>query len=106
MIQSLGQLCGWPKLVSLPNPYFPTKKVVEQETSTLALEITLGKTKDEQPLMYKNRLQDFTTRLDFAIPVYQSINKGQPRDPKFRSTVWVAEISYTSQSTFPQNKSY
>jgi len=86
------------------NPYFPTKKAVEQEASTLALEIILGKTKDEGLLMYKYHLQDFTTRLGFAIPVYQSLNKGQPHHLKFRSTMWVAGINYTYQSTFPFQK--
>jgi len=55
---------------------FLQKKVAEQEASRLALEIILGKTKDEGPLMYKNSLQEFTTRLDFVIPVYQTINEG------------------------------
>jgi len=54
--------------------------------------------------MYKNRLQEFTTRSDFAIHVYLSINEGQPHDPKFRSIVWVVGISYTSQYTFSQKK--
>ncbi|CAJ1970834.1 unnamed protein product [Sphenostylis stenocarpa] len=56
------------------------------------------------PLMYKNRLQEFTSRSGIAIPVYQTVNEGQAHIPKFRSTVWVAGTSYTSQSTFPQKK--
>jgi len=54
--------------------------------------------------MYKNRLQEFTSRSGIANPVYQTVNEGQPHMPKFRSTVWVAGISYSSQSTFPQKK--
>jgi len=49
----------------------------------------------------ENHLQEFTTRSDFAIPLYQIVNDEQPHDPKFRETVWVTGISYTSQSTFP-----
>jgi len=49
-------------------------------------------------------LQEFTKRSSFAIPVYQTINDGQPHDRKFRATVWVAGISYTSQSTFLHKK--
>jgi len=66
---------------------FSQKKATEQEASGLALEISLGKTKDEGHLMYKNHLQKFTTRSDFAIHVYQYVNKEQPHDPRFRSTV-------------------
>jgi len=54
--------------------------------------------------MYKNRLHEFATRSGIAIPVYQTVSEGEPHNPKFRSTVWVAGISYTSQSTFPQKK--
>ncbi|KAG5035139.1 hypothetical protein JHK87_010049 [Glycine soja] len=37
-------------------------------------------------------------------PVYHTINEGQDHIPKFRSTVWVAEMRYTSPSTFSQKK--
>jgi len=54
--------------------------------------------------MYKNRLQEFTSRSGTEVPIYQTVNEGQPHIPKFRSTVWVAGISYTSESTFSQKK--
>ncbi|XP_027938695.1 double-stranded RNA-binding protein 4-like [Vigna unguiculata] len=56
------------------------------------------------PVMYKNRLQEFTSRSGTEVPIYQTVNEGQPHIPKFRSTVWVAGISYTSESTFSQKK--
>ncbi|XP_047152929.1 double-stranded RNA-binding protein 4-like [Vigna umbellata] len=55
-------------------------------------------------VMYKNRLQEFTSRSGNEIPVYQTINEGVQHIPKFRSTVRVAGIDYTSKSTFPQKK--
>jgi len=83
---------------------FPHIKAAKQEASKLAMETFLAKTRDERPLMYKNRLQEFTKRSGFAILVYQTVNDRQTLDPKFRATVWVAEISYTSQSTFPKKE--
>ncbi|KAG4953400.1 hypothetical protein AAZX31_14G067800 [Glycine max] len=55
-------------------------------------------------LMYKNRLQEFTSKSGINFPVYQTINEGQDHSPKFRSTVWVADMGYTSQSTFSHKK--
>uniref|UniRef100_A0A0R0KHH5 DRBM domain-containing protein n=1 Tax=Glycine max TaxID=3847 RepID=A0A0R0KHH5_SOYBN len=52
--------------------------------------------------MYKTRLQDFTSKSGIQFPVYHTINEGHI--PKFRSTVWVAEMRYTSPSTFSQKK--
>lgn len=44
------------------------------------------------------------TRSNFAIPVYQIVNEEKPHGPKFRSTMWVDELSYTSQSHFHKKK--
>ncbi|XP_017442997.1 double-stranded RNA-binding protein 1 isoform X1 [Vigna angularis] len=55
-------------------------------------------------VMYKNRLQEFTSRSGNGFPVYQTINEGLQHIPKFRSTVRVAGIDYTSKSTFSQKK--
>ncbi|KHN26086.1 Double-stranded RNA-binding protein 4 [Glycine soja] len=52
--------------------------------------------------MHKTRLQDFTSKSGIQFPVYHTINEGHI--PKFRSTVWVAEMRYTSPSTFSQKK--
>ncbi|TKY56728.1 Double-stranded RNA-binding protein 4 [Spatholobus suberectus] len=54
--------------------------------------------------MYKNRLQQFVQRASIAVPVYQTVNEGPVHVPKFRSTVWVGEMSYTTQSTFLHRK--
>ncbi|KAL5191411.1 Double-stranded RNA-binding protein 4 [Glycine soja] len=54
--------------------------------------------------MHKTRLQDFTSKSGIQFPVYHTINEGQDHIPKFRSTVWVAEMHYTSPSTFSQKK--
>ncbi|XP_014502815.1 double-stranded RNA-binding protein 7 [Vigna radiata var. radiata] len=56
------------------------------------------------PAMYKNHLQEFSLRSGNEFPVYQTINEGVLHTPKFRSTVRVAGMTYTSKSTFPQKK--
>ncbi|XVF20632.1 hypothetical protein REPUB_Repub12eG0017900 [Reevesia pubescens] len=54
-----------------------------------------------KPLMPKNRLHEFTYRSSIPLPVYQTFNVGSQ---KFRSTVVVDGICYTSGSTFPNKK--
>ncbi|XP_039043386.1 double-stranded RNA-binding protein 4-like isoform X2 [Hibiscus syriacus] len=56
------------------------------------------------PLMYKNRLQEFTQRSSIQLPVYQTFNEGPMHAPKFRSTVLVDGVTYTSESTFSNIK--
>ncbi|KAK7300700.1 hypothetical protein RJT34_11548 [Clitoria ternatea] len=51
-------------------------------------------------MMHKNRLQEFAQKSNIALPVYQTFNEGQQHAPKFRCTVYVNGMSYTSQSTF------
>ncbi|WVZ21660.1 hypothetical protein V8G54_008982, partial [Vigna mungo] len=55
-------------------------------------------------VMYKNLFQEFTSRSDIDLPVYQTFNEGESHIPKFWSIVWVAQISYTSESKFPQKR--
>ena len=55
-------------------------------------------------LMHKNRLQEFAQRSNIALPMYQTTNEGSPHAPRFKSTVWVDGMSYTSQITFSQRK--
>ena len=107
MIQSFGQLCGWLGLAGISytsQSTFPRKKLLNRKHLDLLWKLFFWRLEMKDLLMYKNRLQELTTRSDFSIPVYQTVNEGQPHDPKFRWIVWVAEISYTSQSTFFQKK--
>ncbi|KAM6567126.1 hypothetical protein CsatA_026254 [Cannabis sativa] len=57
-----------------------------------------------QQLMHKNRLQEFTHKSYIPLPVYQTINEGYQHMPKFRSTVIVNGVSYTSSDTFSTRK--
>ncbi|KAK7300699.1 hypothetical protein RJT34_11547 [Clitoria ternatea] len=57
-----------------------------------------------QQLMHKNNLEAFARRSNIAVPVYETVNKGQPHLPLFKSTVSVGGVSYTSQITFPHRK--
>ncbi|XP_022771936.1 double-stranded RNA-binding protein 4-like isoform X2 [Durio zibethinus] len=61
-------------------------------------------TRPQEPLMHKNRLQEFTQRSSIPLPVYQTFNEGSLHAPKFRSTVLVDGISYTSVGTFSHRK--
>ncbi|KAG4975119.1 Double-stranded RNA-binding protein 4 [Glycine soja] len=49
---------------------------------------------------YKTRLQSFTQKCNISLPMYINVNEGRQHDPKFRSTVWVDGMKYTSPNTF------
>ncbi|XP_061370235.1 double-stranded RNA-binding protein 8-like [Gastrolobium bilobum] len=55
-------------------------------------------------LLYKNHLQEFAQRANIALPMYMTANEGSSHAPKFRSTVCVDGVSYTSENTFSQRK--
>ncbi|XVF16405.1 hypothetical protein REPUB_Repub10bG0028400 [Reevesia pubescens] len=57
-----------------------------------------------EPLMHKNRLQEFAQRSSIPLPVYQTFNEGSPHAPRFRSNLVVDGICYTSRSTFSHRK--
>lgn len=54
--------------------------------------------------MHKNQLQEFAQKSNIALPMYQTVNEGHTHAPKFRATVWVDGMSYTSLLTFPQRR--
>ncbi|KAG5552784.1 hypothetical protein RHGRI_010773 [Rhododendron griersonianum] len=54
--------------------------------------------------LYKNRLQEYTKRLGLPSPVYQTTNEGFQHALRFRSTILVDGLSYTSIDTFLQRK--
>lgn len=56
-------------------------------------------------LMYKNRLQEYTQKSSLQLPVYTTVNEGAQHAPKFRATVLVDGMCYTSQGNFPTRKS-
>ncbi|KHN13558.1 Double-stranded RNA-binding protein 4 [Glycine soja] len=49
---------------------------------------------------YKTRLQSFTQKCNISLPMYINVNEGRQHDPKFRSTIWVDGMKYTSPNTF------
>ncbi|KAI3726421.1 hypothetical protein L1987_66218 [Smallanthus sonchifolius] len=55
-------------------------------------------------LLYKCLLNQLVQKLKKPSPVYQTQNEGSDHLPRFRSTVWVDGLSYTSSSTFQQRK--
>ncbi|XP_054797954.1 double-stranded RNA-binding protein 2-like [Prosopis cineraria] len=57
-----------------------------------------------EPLMHKNRLQEYAQRSNIPLPIYQTINEGVVHAPKFRSTVWVDGKHYTSENVFSARK--
>ncbi|KAJ1376386.1 Double-stranded RNA-binding domain [Sesbania bispinosa] len=89
---------------------FPQKKAAEQEAARLALENLCGKIGEgggssvSEVYCDKNRLQELAQKSNIALPLYQTINEGDQHGPKYRSTVFVDGVSYTSQLTFPQRK--
>ncbi|CAI9110587.1 OLC1v1010641C1 [Oldenlandia corymbosa var. corymbosa] len=74
-------------------PQLPTTAIAAQ-----------SKTSGSNILMYKNWLQEFAARASLQFPVYRTVNEGAPHDPKFRSTVTVNGMAYTSPHTFSQRK--
>ncbi|XP_050211118.1 double-stranded RNA-binding protein 4-like [Mercurialis annua] len=57
-----------------------------------------------EDLMYKNRLQEYTQKLNLALPSYHTVNEGFQHAPKFKATVLVDGQTYESNSVFPQLK--
>lgn len=55
-------------------------------------------------LMHKNRLQEHAQRSGIPLPVYQSHNEGFQHAPKFRASVSVDGVTYTSPNTFSHRK--
>lgn len=50
--------------------------------------------------MYKNRLQEFTQKSAIPLPEYRTFNEGEAHAPRFRSTVLVDGVAYTSPHSF------
>ena len=56
-------------------------------------------------LMYKNRPQEYPQKSSLQLPVYSTINEGVQHAPRFRATVLVDGMYYTSQGNYPTRKS-
>ncbi|KAK1301553.1 Double-stranded RNA-binding protein 7 [Acorus calamus] len=54
--------------------------------------------------LYKNRLQEYAQRSAVHTPLYTTINGGNPHAPRFRSTVVVDGLTFTSPNTFSHRK--
>ena len=65
-------------------------------------EICLGRL--DPPVMYKNRLQEYTQRSAIPQPLYQTMSEGPPNARRFRSTVEVDGATYTSPNSFLHKK--
>lgn len=61
-------------------------------------------TRVPEHIMHKNRLQEYTQRSSISLPVYQTVNLGFQHAPKFRSSVLVDGMVYTSPNTFSHRK--
>ncbi|KAK7379253.1 hypothetical protein VNO80_04708 [Phaseolus coccineus] len=53
---------------------------------------------------YKNRLQTFSQRSNKQFPMYVTVNEWAQHDPRYRSTVSVDGMNYTSPNLFSQRK--
>lgn len=88
-----------------PQPVLQPQPLVQphpQTTSTSAAQFSSSRL--SEPVMHKNRLQEYTQRSGIQMPIYQTRNEGMQHAPKFRSTVEVDGCSYTSPNTFSLRK--
>jgi len=53
---------------------------------------------------YKNSLQRFTQKSNKQFPVYVTVNEWAQHDPRYRATVSVDGMNYTSPNLFTQRK--
>ncbi|KAJ7964509.1 Double-stranded RNA-binding protein [Quillaja saponaria] len=86
-----------PQLPPLPQP--STSAALTSAAATVDFSINL-----QDHTLHKNRLQEYTQKSGIPLPVYQTVNEGSLRAPKFRSTVVVNGVCYTSPNTFPHRK--
>ncbi|XVE72196.1 hypothetical protein DITRI_Ditri11bG0019600 [Diplodiscus trichospermus] len=91
------EISNQPSTVQPPNSY----QVAPPASPPAQTEVA---PRPQERLMYKNRLQEFTQRSSIPLPVYQTINEGSVHAPRFKSTVIVDGISYTSVKAFSQRK--
>ncbi|KAH0435233.1 hypothetical protein IEQ34_026643 [Dendrobium chrysotoxum] len=54
--------------------------------------------------MHKNRLQEYTQRSGLSLPSYSTVNEGEPHAPRFRATILVDGMRFTSPYTFSHRK--
>ncbi|XP_030941384.1 uncharacterized protein LOC115966270 [Quercus lobata] len=99
------QLSAQPLLQLQPQPLLhphPQPQPQPQSTSTSAAQYSSSRL--SEPVMHKNRLQEYTQRLGIQMPMYKTRNEGMQHAPKFRSTVEVDGCIYTSPNTFSLRK--
>ncbi|XP_050261148.1 double-stranded RNA-binding protein 4-like isoform X5 [Quercus robur] len=101
--QPLLQPQPQPLLQPQPQPLLqPQPQPQPQSTSTSAAQSSSSRL--SEPVMHKNRLQEYTQRLGIQMPMYKTRNEGMQHAPKFRSTVEVDGCIYTSPNTFSLRK--
>ncbi|KAF6163539.1 hypothetical protein GIB67_002544 [Kingdonia uniflora] len=54
----------------------------------------------QEKYSHKNRLQQYTGRAALAFPIYQTINEGNVHAPKFKSTVVVDGVTYSTAERY------
>ncbi|XP_020571921.1 double-stranded RNA-binding protein 4-like isoform X2 [Phalaenopsis equestris] len=54
--------------------------------------------------VHKNRLQEYAQRSGLPLPSYSTINEGEPHAPRFRATILLDGLQFTSPYTFSQRK--
>lgn len=57
-----------------------------------------------QQQLYKRLLNEQVQKLRKQVPVYQTNNEGAGHQPKFRTTIWIDGVKYTSPNTFHNRK--
>lgn len=50
--------------------------------------------------MYKSQLQEYAQKAGLLAPTYDHVKEGASHEPRFKSTVWVNNLSYESAPGF------
>ncbi|XP_021661761.2 double-stranded RNA-binding protein 4 isoform X1 [Hevea brasiliensis] len=87
-----------------PQPPVPSPSSIRPPTPTTATSTSSTSNRIAEHLMHKNRLQEYTQRASLPLPIYHTANEGYQHAPKFRSTVLVDGVQYTSPNTFLHRK--
>ncbi|KAF2295395.1 hypothetical protein GH714_032748 [Hevea brasiliensis] len=102
--QASSQLSNTAPPQPQPQPPVPSPSSIGPPTPTTATSTSSTSNRIAEHLMHKNRLQEYTQRASLPLPIYHTANEGYQHAPKFRSTVLVDGVQYTSPNTFLHRK--